>query len=226
MRLTSRAPFALILLFLVLSGPAPDAFAADREDSIRFSWALIYENHQGNFEPIDYRADTVRLQSGDRFKIFLQPQSECYIYLLLHDSQKNLFLLFPEDFELFEGNTRLVRTYELPGANSWFYLDDNSGTELFYLVVSNRRLDQLERKVGGFLTGSSTSRRDRQAGSGKYAVLDEVKRLIKENSYLSDAAEKPVAVAGNFRGIREEDELNGIRIEAAGIYVETIRIQH
>ena len=222
----SRAVFSLICLILVLSGPAREAFAADRDGSVRFSWALIYENEQGICEPIDYRSNVIRLQSGNKFKIHLKPHSACYIYLLLYDSQKDLFLVFPEDFEAFEGNTRLVRNYELPGVNSWFYLDNNSGTELFYLIASSRRLDQLEQRVVEYLKEHAASRRDRQGESGKYAVLDEVKRLIKETSYLSDAAEKPVAVAGNFRGIREEHELNGIRVEAAEIYVETIRLQH
>ena len=53
-----------------------------------------------------------------------------------------------------------------------------------------------------------------------------IKRLIKESSYLSEAAEKPVAVAGDFRGIREEKDLNGVYVEAAKVYVKTIRLAH
>ena len=57
-------------------------------------------------------------------------------------------------------------------------------------------------------------------------MLDEIRRIIKERSYLADAVEKPVSVAGNFRGIGEEVAHNGQDVVANGVYVRTIRLEH
>lgn len=198
---------------------------AKEESTVSFSWAFVYQDKDGITKPIDYSKSIVRLESGDKLKIYLRPLNACHFYLYLHDSQKNLYLLFPEDFTFFDKSLQVTRKYDLPGGNSWYYLDDNSGVEVFYLIVSDQRLQSLEESTKRYLEGSA-KRRNFQNITYKHEVLDEIKRIIKENSYLSDAVEKPIAVAGDFRGIREENELNGVSIEAADIYVKTIRLAH
>jgi hypothetical protein len=123
-------------------------------------------------------------------------------------------------------SAEFAQTYELPGLNSWFYLDERGGTEVFYLIVSKKPLQELETSTGRYLEGRAAARKILRAIPSKHDVLDEIRRIIKESSFLSDDAEKPIAVAGDFRGIREEHELNGVRIEAVEIYVRTIRLQH
>jgi hypothetical protein len=98
--------------------------------------------------------------------------------------------------------------------------------ETFFLIVSAEPLQGLEARTKQYFNGLSNQKHTHQIISYKYGVLDEIKRLIKESSYLSDTAEKPVAVAGDFRGIREEQDLNGVHIETAQIYVKTIRVAH
>ena len=223
--LSHRALTILVLLVLAAGWGQP-ASAGDRSGSVLFSWALVCQDEAGVGKAVNYQKNVIRLEAGDRFKIYLQPSKSCYIYLYLYDAQKNLFLVFPDDFELFEQNSRIARNYELPGVNSWFYLDEAGGVELFYLIASSRRLEELEGSTKRYLQGSRAQMDDLKAIAVKHEVLDEIRRLIKETSYLSEASEKPVAVAGDFRGIREEHELNGVRIETTEIYVKTIRLQH
>lgn len=220
-----RALAVLVLLVLAALWGQP-ASAGDRSGSVLFSWALVCQSEAGVGKAVNYQKNVIRLEAGDRFKIHLQPSKSCYIYLYLHDAQKNLFLVFPDDFEHFDQGSRITRNYELPGVNSWFYLDEAGGVELFYLIASSRRLEELERSTQRYLEGSRAQMDDLKAVAVKHEVLDEIRRLIKETSYLSDASEKPVAVAGDFRGIREEHGLNGVRIETTEIYVKTIRLQH
>lgn len=120
---------------------------------------------------------------------------------------------------------QITRKYNLPGGNNWFYLDDNGGIEVFYLIVSDQRLQSLEESTKRYLEGRA-KQRNLQNITYKHGVLDEIKLIIKESSYLSGTVEKPIAVAGDFRGIKEEDELNGVSIEAKDIYVKTIRLVH
>ena len=215
----------LAVILLILANLWGKPVFADQDSSIIFRWAFVYQGKDEISKPIDYSKSVVRLESGDRLKIYLKPLSACYFYLYLHDSQKNLYLLFPEDFTFFDKNLQIARKYDLPGGNSWFYLDDNSGIEVFYLIVSDQRLQSLKDSTKQYLEGRA-NQRDLQNITYKHRVLDEIKRIIKESSYLSDASEKPIAVAGDFRGIREEEELNGVSIEATNIYVKTIRLAH
>ena len=225
-QLNHRVIAAALILLVLAAGSGQRLFASDRDSPILFSWALIFQGSDGITKPIDYNDNVVRLESGDRFKFYLNPPKSCYIYLYLYDAQKNLFLVFPEDFELFEQSTQISRNYELPGVNSWFYLDENRGTETFFLIASTRRLNELEQSTLRHLEDRTASGQNLRVLTSKHEVLDEIRRLIKETSYLADVAQKPIAVAGDFRGIREERELNGVRIEATEIYVKTIRLQH
>ena len=221
-----RVVLPAVVAILLTITPTATLLAGDRASAVAFSWALIYQDNQGELRPIDYGLNVVPLESGDRFKFYLKPLKPCYLYLYLYDSDKNLYLLFPENLEPREHNAELVRNFELPGVNSWFYLDEQGGIELFYLIASPRRLHELERKTARYMEGQPAQSQNARSLSGKHEVLDAIRRLVKENSYLSDAAEKPIAVAGDFRGVRQEHELNGIRIEAADVYVKTIRLQH
>jgi len=214
------------ILLLLAAGSGLSLFAADRSGSIRFSWAFLYQGKDGVTRPIDYDKRVVRLQSGDKLKIYLKPQDACHIYLYLYDAQNDLFLLFPEAFGQSTPNPRVTKNFELPGVNSWYYLDEQTGMETFYLIISAQPLEDLEKRTKQYFSGLTNDRTNRQIMTYKYGVLDEIKRLIKEGSYLSEAAEKPIAVAGDFRGIREERDLNGVHIEAAQIYVKTIRLAH
>jgi hypothetical protein len=221
-----RVAVAAGILLLLTTGSVPSTFAADRSGSISFSWALVYKDDGGIIKPIDYDKTVTRLDSGDKFKFYFKPLSSCHIYLYLFDAQKNLFLLFPEDFDVVPDAARITRNYDLPGVNSWFYLDEKSGLEVFYLIVSARPLEELENRTKRYLERYGDPKTNAGEITSKHGVLDEIKRIIKKSSYLSDAAEKPIAVAGDFRGVREEGELNGVRIEATDIYVKTIRLQH
>ena len=223
-RHTRKDVLWIVILLLLATVPGQTVFT-DQDSSIIFSWAFVYQGKDEITKPIDYSKSVVRLESGDRLKIYLKPLNTCHFYLYLHDSQKNLYLLFPEDFTFFDTNLQITRKYDLPGENSWFYLDESGGIEVFYLIVSEHRLRSLEESTKRYWEGRA-KQRNFQNIAYKHEVLDEIKRIIKESSYLSDTVEKPIAVAGDFRGIREEDELNGVSIEATDIYVKTIRLAH
>lgn len=224
LRHTRKDVLWIVILLLLATVPGQTVYT-DQDSSIIFSWAFVYQGKDEITKPIDYSKNVVRLESGDRLKIYLKPLNTCHFYLYLHDSQKNLYLLFPEDFTFFDTNLQITRKYDLPGENSWFYLDDSGGIEVFYLIVSEHRLRSLEESTKRYWEGRA-KQRNFQNIAYKHEVLDEIKRIIKESSYLSDTVEKPIAVAGDFRGIREEDELNGVSIEATDIYVKTIRLAH
>ncbi len=213
---------ALVAVTLLLVGGA--RLFADSNPAIRLIWALLIRAGDGSAKTVDCSRDVVRLKSNDRIRIFLRPQTACYFYLYLHDAQKNLFLLFPDQLSLWDKPADVEKSYTLPGSDRWFHLDERSGTEVIYLILSNRRLRALEAMTG----------RDWEKGVGRsglhsipysYDVLEEIRRIIAA-CVSANVVEKPVPVAGDFRGLQDEGELDGISVEARGVYVRTIRIEH
>jgi hypothetical protein len=142
----------------------------------------------------------------------------------LHDAQRDLYLLGQRDFEPPE-SPEANHGFTLPEGDNWYRLDTSSGVELFYLIVSDHRLRRLEA-----LTSRSLARPVRYSSpprlSRRRAVLDEIRQLIRESSTLADPVQKPVTVAGEFRGVTEEGEYQGIEVEARTVYVRTIRLEH
>ena len=210
----------MLLVWLLLAAVA----GAGADETLRFTWAVVYKGSGEDILAIDYSSRVVRLSSGDRFRIHFQPRSRCYFYVYLHDAQKNLFLLGQRDFGLQEGG-ELDRGCTLPEGDNWYHLDGSGGVELFYLIVSDHRLRRLEA-----LTSRAASRPARYGEhlrlARKRPVLDEILKLIRESSNLAEPVQKPVTVAGEFRGITEESEYQGIEVEARSVYVRTIRLEH
>ncbi|MBN1837542.1 MAG: DUF4384 domain-containing protein [Spirochaetales bacterium] len=224
---TGQSRLAIIFVIGLAVGarlPAPGALDA-QPAAIRFSWALVYQDDSGVTRPIDYTANIVLMESGDRFRFYLKADSPCVVYLYLFDAQSNLSLLFPRELDWpyreLEPNARRI----LPDSETWYYLDDEGGIETFYLVVSQRAQARLEAATRRFVQ-LVAGRNGPRVTDSKYGVLDEVRRILKDNSQLSAAAEKPVAIAGEFRGLDEEYQVKGISVETDRTYVTTIRLAH
>lgn len=92
-----------------------------------------------------------KLISGDHYKVVVQPEQDCYLYVFQLDSGGRLFPLFPRFGEKnkvsnpVKGNV----VYEFPGERDYFFLDDRRGDEqiIFYstaepdsLIERNLRL--------------------------------------------------------------------------------------
>jgi hypothetical protein len=197
---------------------------AGADGMLRFTWAVVYESGGRSAQAIDYGARVVRLASGDRFRIHFLPRNRCFFYLYLHDAQRNLYLLGRRDFDPQEDREG-SSGFRLPQGDNWYHLDDSAGVELFYLIVSDHRLPRLEA-----LTSRALPRAGRQGDHVRLArrrpVLDEIRKLIRESSALAEPMQMPVTVAGEFRGITEESEYQGIGVQAGSLYVRTIRLEH
>ena len=167
------------------------------------------------------------LQSGDRMKIFLLPQSDCFIYLFYRSSQGELAVLLPPQGAGSRASAG-TRTMVPPGVD-WFRLDDVVGIETFYLLVSARPLENLDALCEQLHAAAAGN--ERETVSGK--ILSEISRLQKKRRKLTAAAERPVRLGGNFRGRLEDTKpvLPDIsqfatKVTASDIYSRTFTIDH
>ncbi len=102
---------------------------------------LISPSEKGDVR-LDHGA-TVR--SGQKFKIRILPNSDCWVYVLLYDSEGAASVLFPHQQIGLSNRVRGGVSYEFPAAAKWYWFDDKPGTETFYVVASYTPLKDLDR---------------------------------------------------------------------------------
>ncbi len=84
-----------------------------------------------------------KLRSGDRYKVIVEPEQDCYLYVFQRDSAGRLFPIFPHTNRN-DGLSNPIRgsiTYEFPGGNNYFFLDQRKGMEQIYFY-STTEVDQ------------------------------------------------------------------------------------
>jgi len=134
-------------------------------------------------------------------------------------------LLFPENFTQFSKNYS-NKPYYIPDAESWFTIDENSGTEEFYLIASKVRQPELESLTGKLQKESEKSTpNSNKINELKKSIIDELARLRKENSTNVAVAEKPVSTAGTTRSIGEVTT-NATEVLTENFYAKTLRLEH
>jgi hypothetical protein len=123
--------------------------ALSKENSTQFTFnlhtAVIYRPGKMG-EVILLSGD--KLKSGDHYKVVVEPEQDCYLYVFQKDSAGRLFLLFPRK-DRHDGLTNPVlgnTTYEFPGNNKYFFLDQRKGDEQIYFYSAGKA-DQLIENV-------------------------------------------------------------------------------
>ena len=94
--------------------------------------------------------DGSTVRSGQRFKIRVQPNSDCFLYVLLYDSAGKASVLFPHRKIQMNNEVRGGVGYEVPEGTKWYWFDEKPGTETFYIVTSYtpmRNLDAIVAKM-------------------------------------------------------------------------------
>ena len=212
----------LLSIILFISGFAEDIPG----NSICFNWAFVYKNLEDEIQSLDFSKQVNYFESGTRLKIYLEPIQQAYIYLLLYDTNKDLFLLFPErENGLFSEYTQGASFY-IPARTKWFYLKNTGGLEIFYLIVSATRCHKLEQVIEEYLLlKEKKSVSLSLLNNAKQVILDEIHAVKKENSIFKGLIEKPVIIAGDYRG--ENNILEHVyRIQAENFYAKTIRVAY
>jgi hypothetical protein len=212
---------------LILAACAGVTVALGAQDArISLTMAFVKRTPEGRPAKVDF-SERVNIKRGDLFKIFLQPSAGSYVYLILHDVQNDLQVLFPLTFADFEKpGYAQSRTY-IPEGEDWFALDGAKGTERFYLLASAERLRGLESRIAAYRNAAARKGSAVAAiNAARQAVLDEVRRLTKAHSQLAAAAEKPVTIGGGTRGVDDTVARLATRIEAGIFYSKTFRLEH
>lgn len=155
----------LALLLAVLSGGT--ALAGDQ---VGVTWAFFLKGGEGEVKSLGFD-EAERFTAGDLLRIYLQLQEKTYVYLYLHDSREDLYLVFPPSPDFYAGDFPAWQKFYIPSGRGWFTLDSGNGKERFYLLAANRRLIELEGLTDQFLM-------DREDREMQASLLAEIKREI------------------------------------------------
>jgi len=196
-------------------------------DNISFRWAfgaLVGPEQGRKFVPIV--ADTA-LKTGDQLKFMLELHKTCFVYLIYQSSQGDMSLLFPYQINKAGNNYELMKMYYTPRDDSWFELDDKSGTETFYLIASVSRLNDLEELFQKAASGADIDRDQSEL------IHARITALKKRHRTLTASAERPVPIGGNVRGISKDEQTKtpdmgagAIEVSAKDFYCRTFTIEH
>lgn len=92
-------------------------------------------------------SDQESFRSGDRFRLAVQANVAGHLYAFVLDSGGDIHLLFPYERGAKTNTVRPFRTRQVP-EEDWFRFDEETGAERFYLFLSRRPIDELERAAG------------------------------------------------------------------------------
>jgi len=195
---------------------------------VDFRWAFAAASIQdGKLSTQPVTQDMV-LKSGDQIKMMVELQRRCFVYLF-HDNRKDgVKLLFPYTLQQFDTDYQPERRYFVPRGEAWFRLDENPGREVFYLLASAKRLDDLEKAYIRHESADMASRAETAR-----ALVDKIREIRRSHSELSTPAERPVPIGGALRGVDKGQDPNRLDISAfadevlsTGFVARTYTIEH
>jgi hypothetical protein len=217
----------IMLLAMLVCWPAGSTRAGDRE-TIKFRWAFGALTQSGAEQRLEVVGSHSVLKTGDQLKMMVELQSDCYVYLIHHNPQDEVKLLFPFTLKQLSTDYQQNRKYYIPEGDRWFELDQHSGRETFYLLASAKRLESLEELFQRY-EKVDPPRRDELTKQ----VLDEVRSFKKQHRELAAAAERPETIGGAVRGFEKAQGMNrpdiaviAKEISGAGFAARTFTVDH
>jgi hypothetical protein len=217
-----------IFLFPYFSGQGNVSAEEVREKNVNFRLAFgAMVGPENDRRLVAITRDTV-LKSGDQLKMMVELKKMCFLYLFYHTGTGEFDMLFPYDFRQFDTDYEISKRYYIPRRGMWFELDKQIGLEKFYLLASSKRLPEIE----ALYTAYSEADSGKKSGLSEQ-IFSKIKELKRKNQKLSTAAERPVEIGGNTRGVRKDrkalyPDIDPIAAEvsAADFYSRTFTIEH
>lgn len=226
----------LICLFVSLGFICPEnpetVIAAQQvqseKENVCFRWAFgAVVGKENDRKLIEITRDTT-LKTGDQFKMLVELEKKCFVYLIYHGGQGEMQMLFPNGLKQFTNNYRIMEKYYIPQADLWFALDENVGRETFYLLASAERLTGLEALLIDHESADSAGKPELVT-----RILTEIREMKRKHKKFAAVAERPVTIGGSVRGISKNPKVPAydiskiaVEIRATDFFSRTFTIEH
>jgi hypothetical protein len=130
-----------------------------------------------------------RAKVGDQLRIFVQPQTECYVYVIFSDTKESNLLNFKTGGYKIKKESKLT----LPSSNEYYEFDNQSTKAYLTIFCSPSSLNELENLF-------------KNKSSIEHKKWIEAENLITKNNQinLNNKTEKPISIAGNVRSLNDD----------------------
>jgi len=221
---------ALSLILLVVAGSAyrlPQAAETEKRE-LKFRWAFGTLGGSANAPRVEPVAGNSVLKSGDKLKVMIELHKKCFVYLVHHNAQGEVAMLFPYDFKQFGTDYQTGRKYYVPKGEAWFQLDNKTGKETFYLMASDQRLLDIEYLYNKYVSSEPVKRTE--IAVQMVAELDSLREQYRAAGEQSDVLASNEATIRGFERATGADptDIAGLARDIAfnNLYSETIVIDH
>jgi len=143
-----RKLLVLTIVLLFMAGMVPAVLGA--EGSLAFTWGFFLKDSAGEIRSLSFDSQE-EVVGGDLLRIYLELRDSSYVYLYLHDSMDDLYMVFPPDPGFYSREFPAWHKTYIPSGRNWFTLDDTKGIERFFLLASKTRLADLEKMTARFM---------------------------------------------------------------------------
>ena len=160
--------------------------------------------------------DGMTMYNGDQFRLVFSPDSDCYVYVVNVDSGGAPSVMFPNVVIQQDHFCRANEYYQIPDANNWFTLDDNTGTETTYLLASLEKLEPIE---------TILKTHDAADATQVAQTLNETADLVMDETRgYNVKADRRVATTTASDGQQFEHEMSYVAGQARAVHI--IKFQH
>ncbi|MBC8184537.1 DUF4384 domain-containing protein [candidate division KSB1 bacterium] len=132
------------LASVYLRAPENEIERIQEEKDVKLSLdiGLYYEDETGKLQ---YLNEGHVLNSGEGYALYVRPTDNCYLYVFQVDDLGRSYRLFP-NAEYFTGENPIKagEDYWIPNSEQYFFLDETTGKERFYLFASLEKIIDLE----------------------------------------------------------------------------------
>jgi len=101
-------------------------------------------------------ADGDVLTRQDNYKVAFRANTSCYVYIVQLDATGKMDPIFPGAYAGASNPVQAGTLYTVPANGQWFFLDQNTGIETIYFIVSQTRRPDLDRLVQQFAQTNPT----------------------------------------------------------------------
>jgi hypothetical protein len=156
------------------------------------------------------------LKTDDNLKIYIKPSRNCFIYVLVFDSEGTAGMLFPDPRIGMDNRVKGGATYQIPDGTQWFYLDERTGRETIYVLASLVPMSDIDR----LLLSMETKKKHQQQ--------EDTKKILASADVLKKGVRGIKLGPSHQYKTSDADEIQSVTqiVEGTGSVVWLVSFQH
>ena len=126
-------------LYAIFSTPHPSP------EKLELNWyGFVQRETEAGWRSFCFQ-DGMQLFDDDEFRIVLNANQSCFLYLLNRDVRGDIHVLFPNSQISFGNGCDSGKNYQVPDGDNWFQISGEPGAESILIVASVEPINEIEK---------------------------------------------------------------------------------